>query len=333
MLSKPELRLVTVNNEERDPRALSPLDWVSFAFLAIALFSAPLLTGAFTTPPPGLMPYAVGISLITGLIGIAAGIAIAREWIRPVAVGAVPGLAGALTLLGLWAALSLVRVPALIYGLNGLSALFAALFLGGLVSRLTRDKKALTLFIMILIGAGTLIAALTIAEYVPAARLEFNYRAFGRFASPDFLAGYLLLILPVTLAAFAAANDSSARILLGIGTGLQTAALMMTGSRAGVLALAAALAVWLALSIWSGAARNRGRQIAAGFGILIVCAVLASGSLLARVTGKGGNTTLASGANRFRRAGPFRRVPQTNMDWNRADGAGEPDSWNRNRQL
>ena len=290
---KPELRPVAVSSE-RDPRALSPLDWASFAFVAVGLFLAPLLASAFPTPTPGVLPAGVGVALVIVLAGIAAALGAAREWIRPVAVGAVPGLAGALTLLGGWAALSLCRIPALVYGLNALAALLAALLLGGLISRLTRDKKALSALIMLLIGTGSLVAALTIREYVPMARaVGAEYRAFGGFLSPDFLAGYLLLILPLTLAAFSAADDSATRLLLGIATGLQTAALLMTGSRAAVLALALALAVWLALSWWSGAARLRGKNIAVGFAVFVVCAALSSGSLRARVTGKGPNVSLA----------------------------------------
>ena len=279
---------------DRDPRALSSLDWASFAFVALALFLAPLLAGAFSTPTPGLLSAGVGVALVIGLVGMAAAIAISREWVRPVAVGAVPGLAGALTLLGGWAALSLLRVPALVYGLNGLAALLAALLLGGLASRLTRDKKALSALLFMLIGAGSVVAALTIREYIPYARaLGAEYRAFGGFLSPDFLAGYLLLILPVTLAAFTATEDSATRLLLGIATGLQTSALMMTGSRAGILALAMGLLVWLLLVFWSGAAKGRGKSIAAGLATLLLCAALSSGSLRARVVGRSANATLA----------------------------------------
>ena len=309
-MSKPELRLVTVESNH-DPRALSRLDWAAFAFVALALFLAPLLAGAFPTPTPGLMPYAGGVSLVIGLAGIAAGLNVVREWKRPVAVGAVPGLAGALLLLGGWSVVSLLRVPALIYGLNGLAALFAALLLGGLVSRLTRDKNALALLLFLLIGAASLAAALTIREYVPLSRLlGAQYRAFGGFLTPDFLAGYLLLILPVTLAAFAATDESSPRLLLGIAVGLQTAALLMTGSRAGLLALGAGLLAWLALAGWSGAARNRGKNIAAGFSVLLVCAAVGSGPIRARVAGKSGNATLANvraAADSQAHSGAFRR--------------------------
>ena len=293
-MSKSELRSAIMRSD-RDPRALSSLDKASFAFIAAALFLAPLLAGAFPTPTPGLLTAGVGVALVVALAGVAAGIGAAREWLRPVAVGSVPGLAGALTLLGGWAALSLFRIPALVYGLNGMAALLAALLLGGQISRLTRDKKALCALLLLLVGTGSLVAALTVREYIPMARaVGAQYRAFGGFLSPDFLAGYLLLVLPVTLAAFAATDDSATRLLLGIGTALQTAALMMTGSRAGILALSLALLVWLLLVFWSGAARKRGKPIAAGFALLLVCAALSSGSLRARVVGKTASASFAS---------------------------------------
>ena len=299
-------------SSDRDPRALSRMDWAGFAFVALALFLAPLLAAAFPTPSPGILPAGVGVALVIALAGFAAALGAAREWLRPVAVGAVPGLAGALTLLGGWAALSLFRVSALVYGLNAIAALLAALLLGGMVSRLTRDKRALSALVMLLIGTGALVAALTVREYIPMARaVGADYRAFGGFLSPDFLAGYLLLVLPVTLAAFASSDDAATRLLLGIATGLQTAALLMTGSRAGILALAIALLVWLLLSFWSGAARKRGKNIAVGFAILLVCAALASGSLRARVAGKGPNATLASAraaADSQAHSGAFRKL-------------------------
>ena len=309
-LSEPKLKIVE-GSGGRDPRAMSQLDWAALACVALALFLAPLVAGVFALPPLNIMPFTLGIPLVIGLTAVAAGLVVVREWGRPVAVGAVPGLAGALLLLGVWAGLSVVRVPALIYGLNTLAALLAGLLLGGIVSRLARDRNALIVLLLTLTAGASVVAALTIREYVPMARIVGpGYRAFGGFLTPDFLAGYLLLTLPITLAAASATDEPILRLLLGLATGLQAAALMLTGSRAGALAFFAALAAWGVLAFWSGAARGRGKSIGIICGVLLLGALAGSGPMRARITGAGNGATLANvqaAADSQAHSGAFRK--------------------------
>lgn len=286
--------LQVVAGTRRDPRALTTPDWVVLALLALILLLAPLVAGRFATAPDmGFLPLsgtldwlqALGIPVMALLMGAALLIAIWREGQRPVAIGAVPALTGAALLMALWAALSLVRSPTLSTGLNALMALLMTLAWSGLAARLSRDRRALTVLFVTLIAAGTLGAALGLQEYVAKWKEgSALHRTFGAFLNPDFLAGYLLLTLPVTAAAFTGAKDRLSRLALGVALLLQTMCLMLTGSRTGLAALAAGMLVWTALSVWSGAARQRWKWLGAALALVVIGAVLASAPTRARLS-------------------------------------------------
>lgn len=202
-------------------------------------------------------------------------------------------------LLGGWAALSLIRSSALSLSLNALAALFAALLLGGLAARLARDPNGFLVLLLTIITAGSLVAGMGINEYLGMLKLGVPfYRIFSTFANPDFLAAYLLLTLPLTLAAFAAATQRTARLVFGVFLALQSAALLLTGSRAGVGILLVALIAWVVLSLLAGAAKGYGKSMATGFAIFGITALLASAPTFSRIglnapKGTIGNSNLA----------------------------------------
>ena len=282
----------------RSPRALNRLDWIALLLLAAAIISAPLWAGTFTNmPQSGLYPTgnpfsflgAAGMPLALALTALAAALTAWREWRRPVAVGAVPGLAGACVLMGGWATLSVTRgfTPAM--SLNALAVLFCALMLGGLVSRLARDRNGLFTLLGAVLIAGTLVATFGLREYIEFYKPphnDFAHRTFGSFANPDFLAGYLLLALPVTLAAFVTARERMLRLLLGLGLAFQSACLLLTGSRSGVAILLIALAAWLAFVAFAGGLHRQKRAIAVGLAVFALGAVLGIAPTLARFQGQ-----------------------------------------------
>jgi O-antigen ligase/tetratricopeptide (TPR) repeat protein len=281
---------------EQDKRALSPLDRVSLVLLIIVLLLAPLCAGMFATPHLGPVPpqdilsrlQVVGVSLIGILVALATLAAVWREWQRPVAIGLVSGLAGGATLLGAWAGISLLaHLPLSHQGVNAWTMLMAALAAGGLISRLGRDRKALMVLLLVVATAGSLGAGIGVREYLEHWKLgNPSYRVFGTFVNPDFLAGYLLLTLPTTLSCFVAARERLSRLLLGLGVFLQTACLLLTGSRAGAAMLFVVIAAWLLLLWRARTLRGNGRQIGIGLALMFVSAMLASTPLLLRVGGQ-----------------------------------------------
>lgn len=293
--TKPTLTVV----EGRDPRALLPLDNVALVLVALALVLAPLLGGSFATPPnlallmegPFSSLTTVGIPLITALVALAVAVTVWREGKRPVAIGAVPGLAGAMLLLGAWASLSVFRSHALYLSLNALSVLLAALMVGGLVSRLSRDRNGFAALLVAVIVAGSLVALLGLREYLFKWREGiWFYRTFATFANPDFLAGYLLLTLPLTLAAFASVKERLARFGFGIGLALQSACLLLTGSRAGVAVLGIAILFWLLMLAVSKAAARRWSRVGLGLALFVVFAAFASAPTRSRVVNENAPT-------------------------------------------
>lgn len=309
----------------RHPRALNRLDWIALSLLVVVLVFAPLWAGVFTNmPQSGIYPTGnpfsflgpVGMPLALALTALAAALTAFREWKRPVAIGAVPGLAGACVLMGGWATLSLSRsfTPAL--SLNALAMLFCILLIGGLASRLSRDRSGLYALLGAILVGGTLVATFGLREYIEFYKPphnDFAHRIFSSFANPDFLAGYLLLTLPITLAVFVAARERMLRLLLGLGLAFQSAALLLTGSRSGVGMLLVSLLVWLSLVAYAGGLRRHRRGIAAGFAVFALGALLGLAPTRARfgtvsVTNKQtGQTTQQSVVEAQSHSGQFRR--------------------------
>ncbi len=279
-----------------DPRLLNRFDWMATALLALVLVVTPLWAGTFSAIPlsgsyPVGNPFGFtgtgGFPLALALIAAAALLTVWREWKRPVAIGAIPGLAGACVLIAGWAVLSLAHSFTLAVSLNALALLLGSLVLGGLVSRLARDRNGLFALLGATLLGGTLVATFGLREYIETYKMhDYAHRTFSSFANPDFLAGYLLLLLPVTLSGFVAAKEKMMRLLLGLGLAFQSGCLLLTGSRSGVGMMLIALAVWLGLVAFSGGLRRNGKAIALGFAVFGLGAVIGMAPTLSRFQGQ-----------------------------------------------
>ncbi|CEK12664.1 O-antigen ligase family protein [Chthonomonas calidirosea] len=270
------------------------LDWMVVVLLGLMVVLAPLLAASFVVlpamglfPPIGLLDWlqAIGVPLMMLLVGLAALIAVVREWIRPMPIGGAP----ALTVLGLcvlgWATLSLGQAHALYLGVDTLALLVAVLTTGTLASRLSRNKDAFATLLIALMLGGLFVSALGINEYLAAWKQgAFSHRVFGTFLNPDFLAGYLLLTLPVTLAIWVASRERLLKLSAGFALFLQGGCITLSASRAGLAALCIGILAWLFLCVWSGAFRGRWRSPALGLGVLLLSFVVASTPLRFRAT-------------------------------------------------
>jgi O-antigen ligase/tetratricopeptide (TPR) repeat protein len=277
--------------------ALSKLDWTAAALIAIVLLIAPIWAATFATPiaPVVFSPDALTLEgpvwlsmdvlagpLALGFTAAAFFVMAHREARRPVAVGAVPGLAAAFGVMALWAVLSAAAGHLFCLSLNALAILLAALLLGGMVSRLGRDQRAIGVLTLTIALAGTVIAAIGVREYLGELRNGVvEHRTFSTFG-PDFLAGYLLLTLPVTLAAFVAGNSRTLRMVAGFGLALQSGCLFLTGSRAGTAMALVAVGCWFAIAVLTGSSRGRMRRMVLGAAIFIVASGVSAMPTLAR---------------------------------------------------
>ena len=298
--------------------------------VGFALLVAPLMAGVFAStslnsiPPADVISWLqiLSVPILSVVTALALGVTIAREWQSPVAIGTVGGLAGGACVLAIWAAVSMFAHPPLNAArLDTWTMLLAALTVGGLASRLGRDHNALITLLLVIIAAGSLAGAWGIHEYLDQWKQGNSaHRVFGTFLNPDFLAGYLLLTLPLTLSCFVSARERMAKLLIGLGLALQTACLLLTGSRAGVAMLFVVVVGWLLLLVSVGVVRGQGRQLLAGLGVMLLSALLASTPLLIRLTNTGkqatGSATAAvssvgEAADTQAHSGKFRQVTWT----------------------
>jgi len=124
-----------------------------------------------------------------------------------------------------------------------------------------------------LVIAGSIVAAIAVAQFlgadpfaawgwVPAASGNGRMRVFATLGNPNFVAAFLAGIFPLTLSLTSAA-ERSRRWVIG-ALGLQCVAILATGSRAPMLAVAAAV-LWMS---WI-----RARRLTIFFGAVAVCIV------------------------------------------------------------
>ena len=191
--------------------------------------------------------------------------------------------------MAVWAGVSLLaHLPLSNLGLNAWTTLLAALAAGGLVSRLGRDRKALMILLLIVAAAGSLGAGIGVREYLE--HWKQGDSAHGacsaRSSAPISWPGICCSPCPARSRCFVSARERLSRLLLGLGLFLQTACLLMTGSRAGVAMLFVVMRRWLLLLWRARVLRGNGRQIGMGLALMFVSALLASTPLLLRVGGQ-----------------------------------------------
>ncbi len=150
-----------------------------------------------------------------------------------------------------------------------------AVFLAVCLQKTTRLSDAA-------IGGGMVLAGVTVAaiggnEYAVQAHLgNFGWRVFSTFFNPGFLSGFLVITIPITLAVLAKVKERALTLGLGFATLLQVVTVVLTGARAGLLALSVALFVFGVLTL-SGRALDRKGW--ARVGIALVVAIGLAGAL------------------------------------------------------
>lgn len=249
-----------------------------------------MITALFTTGT--LLP--VALWLIT-LLALVAAIG---EWKwRPVGNDVVPPAARLLAALFLLWMLASVVVSAYRWGTVVTWSLWATCVAAAWLFSLRRGQEIwATGFALAL--AGTLASAFAIREYAENVRVVPNWRVFGTFANPNFLAGYLCLTMPVTLGLAMASLPGQSpapdrtlrgrgemRWLLGFGAWMQVTAILLTGSRFGT---ASAVLALLVLAGWMAFNRSWNRQRALLLGVVCLAvlgtAFFTARALTARVT-------------------------------------------------
>ncbi|MEN3001713.1 MAG: O-antigen ligase family protein, partial [Armatimonadota bacterium] len=234
-----------------------------------------LWTGDF----PLMGMFLVSIAVLIGLLACGWNVAM---WRLPVGRVALP-----LTLLLLWMGLSAVVNGSGWCGLKRLTEWGIAFVLLVVITAVVRRGPSAWTLLVALIGSATLIALRACVEYAANRLVGIpNWRVFTSFFNPNLLAGYLAMVAPLTLGVLLSwarayrlpASPSRPRgelqkrevsspfprgnlqegvgntpwltALLTVALWLQLSALVLTGSRLGMVAFGGALVVFLGLALW-----------------------------------------------------------------------------------
>ncbi len=182
--------------------------------------------------------------------------------------------------LGLFLALNALSLGVSIYphatltALLDLAAWFSAFWL---VARGGGGRRVIGWVLAALLLAGAVAAVQALAEYAGHAWIAGNvsdwrpdpgWRAFGPFFNPNLLAATSILLTPVALALMLRAERPVERAVAGAGALLLIAALLVSGSRGGTLALLVGGVGFWGIAATRGLWPDRGRLIALGALIL-----------------------------------------------------------------
>lgn len=229
--------------------------------LLAALVAAPLVVGYLEMPLPTLW--------FSCLVWIALGVRVLAPGLPPLRAPRASWL-----VVGLPAVAALSFLTSANRGATLITfALFATYAAVTWLAADTVSRGGAPRLLAALLLGGLIVAGLGLQEWGLHARQgDLGWRAFGPFTNQNFFAGYLvptlLLALGLSFTAPAAFRTSTWMLALGLLTAALTGALMVSGSRGGLLSLGAGM---IALVVY-GAARKALRDRAAWgrFAVLLV---------------------------------------------------------------
>lgn len=213
---------------------------VHVAVLCVILFLAPMVAGKLSPIPSLAIQILVFLAAMLWLIQAARedSLRIPDRWISyPLAV---------FFLLLIISAIGSASLHATIRELANIAS-YLLVFL--MVISLRANRPAVYGVLASLMASAFLVGILGIKEYMLAP--NSGWRVFSTFFNPDFLAGFMALILPIALAWYLSRAPLGFSIGLGLTVILAFSGVLMSGSRFGSLAAVGGIAVFLILALIS----------------------------------------------------------------------------------
>jgi len=229
--------------------------------VAAVVFLSPLVAGKLTTLPALSMQVVVFAAATLWMIRAARQRSLALPAMRVV------WLAAALFALGV---LSLVRTVSLHATLLELAAVASYLLIFLMVAGLNSSPTRVYGILAALLVSGVIVGTIGLKEYLLTSSPE--WRVFSTFFNPDFLAGFMGLILPVALAWYLSRTSGVISIVTGLAVLLSFANLLMSGSRLGMVVALGGIAVFGILALGSGSFK---RAQAVRLALIILPCILA----------------------------------------------------------
>jgi len=222
------------------------------ALLALALLLVPLVSGL--PDEPLWSSWLAALVMLTGVLAVLKrGNSAAKEAGTPGSSSLLPWRGAGLpfAIMVVWA---LVSLAAALLHQRGLAYLGLMLRGWGLLvvqftffaqARRMAQSSGSTAWILVLglVAGAAVVVAMGANEYAAHARAgQPDWRVFGT-STPDYLAGYLVMLLPLTLAVLLAVRASGVvSLLLGLVAALELGVMLTTGSRFALVSLVAGLA-------------------------------------------------------------------------------------------
>jgi len=213
---------------------------LQMVLLAFVVFLSPLVAGRLTSIPILSMQALALVSVLIWVIGASRGGSLDLPG-RSVVLSA--GVFFGLLVLS---ALDSVSLHASLRELAN-TACYVMVFL--MIAGMGRARRALYSMLGSLAVAATLVAILGFNEYVLGE--SARQRIFSTFFNPDFLAGFMALMLPVVLAWYLSRTALAISVVGGLSVLLILANILMSGSRFGAVASAGGVAAFMLLALLS----------------------------------------------------------------------------------
>jgi O-antigen ligase/tetratricopeptide (TPR) repeat protein len=222
----------------KKPQKYSGLLVAQITLLCVVAFISPLVAGKMTPIP------AISMQLLTLAAAVIWLIRAAKEGVICLPPRGVTIAAGVFYLLLLASAVDTASLNATLSELGNIGC-YLLIFL--MVASLGGNRPAVYGVLASLVVSASVVGALGLKEYILTNSPE--WRVFATFFNPDFLAGFMVLMLPITLAWYASRVSSGAMLVAGISVLLVVAGEVMSGSRLGALSVIGGIFVFLLVAL------------------------------------------------------------------------------------
>jgi len=246
--------------------------YIPIGFAVAAVFLAPFIASKFD-------PF--GTSVIRTLIFFTALlflIAWKSTEIRVLPNRIIPILSAILLLMGVASLCTLTCIHTTLMAVLDLAAFLTILLLIASLS-----ERDIYMVLASLLVSAVLVAVIGVREYLLSPAID--WRIFSTFFNPDFLAGFTALMLPLALAWYLSESALIATTTTAISVLALTGALLLTGSRFGLLAAVIGLAAFCISAMSTRAFRKAQKRRVLTIILPLVLVILgAKGPILGRVT-------------------------------------------------
>ncbi len=156
--------------------------------------------------------------------------------------------------------------------------LVSALMVGWMISRTDWPLDFAFFVALALFFVASWVGGVGIREYLENWRGgNPSWRVFSYFVNPDFLAGFLVMTVPITIGLYLSAVEGTVRLWLGFGLILQCLCLVLTQSRFGLVVFVFVIGQFLLLGfrlrLFNSEVKRRGRPLAILAGLAALAAI------------------------------------------------------------